>query len=329
MPSDLASFPSAKRLRYRLEHAALRAAADIVPLLPYEALEPLANAIGSAAYHLDARGRNTAHANLAVVFPERSADDRARIARGSYQSFARAMLCLFWSPNLNPGTLDHYVSIEGLHDHPIHLDPTRAGLYYTFHFSNFEWFGHASANAVTPGLIVTQQFKNPLIGPIFDSLRSNCGHTVVPQTRAIIRILKHLKAGKKTGAVTDLSLDPKHGAIPIKCFGLWTPASPLLSVIVERTDALLVPSQTFPDPNGRFRLRYHPPVELPPNPTPQQVTQAAWDVMEVGIRSHPECWLWAYKQWRFRPTDTEGKTYPTYANTAKRFDKLLAEHRGE
>ncbi len=325
MPTDLATLPFLKRTRYRAEHAALRAAADLIPLLPYEALEPLANTVGAAAYQLDTRGRTTAHANLAAVFPEKPADDRARIARASYQSFARAMLCLFWSPNLTPENINHYIGIEGLHDHPIHLDQTRPGIYYTFHFSNFEWFGHASAHAVTPGLIVTQQFKNPLLGPIFDALRSNCGHTVIPQARALVRLLKHLKAGHKTGAVTDLSLDPKHGAIPIKCFGLWTPASPLLSVLSTRTEALPVPCEVRPHPDGTFRMVYHPPVELPPSATPREITQACWDAMEPAIRARPECWLWAYKQWRFRPEDTEGKTYPTYSNPAKRFEKLLKE----
>ncbi len=327
MSADLSSFPKLKRFRYRLEHTALQGAATLIPLLPYEALEPLANTIGSAAYHLDSRGRSNAHANLAVVFPAKDSDERARIAKASYQSFARAMLCLFWSPNLTAENIDHYVDIHGLHDHPVHLDKTRAGLYYTFHFSNFEWFGHASAHAVTPGLIVTQQFKNPLLGPIFDALRSNCGHTVIPQTRAIVRLLKHLKSGGKTGAVTDLSLDPKHGAIPIRCFGLWTPASPLLSVVVQRANALPVPCEVRPDPNGRFRMIYHPPIELPAEATPQEITQACWDAMEPAIRARPECWMWAYKQWRFRPSDTEGLTYPSYSNPAKRFDKLLAEYR--
>lgn len=321
--AELAQFPPFKRLRYRLEYCALEFVAALIPLLPYEALAPIANALGSLGYHLDSRGRATALANLATIFPERSADERSRIAEMSYQSFARTMLCLFWSPNLSATKLHRFLEITGLDSDPVHRSPGEPAIYFCFHFSNFEWLSHASAWAIQTGPVIFQQFKNPLLGPVFSRLRATSGHEIIPQSRALIRMLKVLKAGGKFGVLTDLSLDPKHGAIPIRCFGLWTAASPLIAVLHARTNAKLIPCETLPNPDGTYRAVYHPPLQIPPDATPSEVAQACWDALEPSIRQHPECWLWAYKQWRFRPANADPTTYPTYANPTKRFDKLL------
>ena len=313
-----------KRLRYQLEFFGLRFVEAVVPRLPYGALRPLANALGFVFFHLDSRGRAVAIENLRVALGSaHSPAARARIARRSCQNFARTMLCLFWSSNLTPGNYQRYIRIEGLDNHPIHRDKNAPGVYFLTHFSNFEWISLASSFAVTPGLVITQTFKNPLLGPIFDQLRARGGHTIIPPSRAPIRMIQLLPAGGKVGAAADLSIHPKHGAVPVRCFGLWTSMSPIAGILSERGGAGLVPSQIFPEPDGRFRIVYHPPLELPPEATHQEIAQACWDVMEPMIARNPELWLWSYKQWRYKPSAAPAGEYPFYANTTKRFDEIL------
>lgn len=316
-----------KRLRYKLEFLGLKFVEAVVPRLPYDAIQPLANLLGFVFFHLDSRGRAVAIENLRVAFGSaQTPAERIRIARKSCQNFARTMLCLFWSSNLTPENYQRYIRIEGLENHPIHRDKNAPGVYFLTHFSNFEWISLASSFAVTPGLVITQTFKNPLLGPIFDQLRARGGHTIIPPSRALIRMIKLLRSGGKVGAAADLSIDPRHGAVPVRCFGLWTSMSPLAGILSERGEAGLVPSQIFPEADGRFRIVYHPPLELPPNATHQQIAQACWDVMEPMIARNPELWLWSYKQWRYKPSTAIEGEYPFYANFAKRFDEILHSH---
>ena len=313
-----------KRLRYQLEFFGLRFVEAVVPRLPYGALHPIANVLGFVFFHLDSRGRAVAIENLRVAFGSaHTPAARARIARKSCQNFARTMLCLFWSSNLTPENYQRYIRIEGLDNHPIHRDKNAPGVYFLTHFSNFEWISLASSFAVTPGLVITQTFKNPLLGPIFDQLRARGGHTIIPPSRALIRMIKLLRAGGKVGAAADLSIHPKHGAVPVRCFGLWTSMSPIAGLLSERGGAGLVPSRSFPEPDGRFRIVYNPPLELPPDANHQQIAQACWDFMEPMITRNPELWLWSYKQWRYKPSWAPSGEYPFYANATKRFDAIL------
>jgi lauroyl/myristoyl acyltransferase len=136
-------------------------------------------------------------------------------------------------------------------------------------------------------------------------------------------MLKVLKAGGKFGVLTDLSLDPKHSTVAIRNFGLWTSASPILHALRDRTGAKLIPCECTPQSDGTYVARYLPAVEIPEGASAAEITQLCWDALERSIRARPELWLWAYKQWRFKPSAGDTSRYPAYANAAKRFDKLL------
>jgi lauroyl/myristoyl acyltransferase len=320
----LAGVTGFKRFRYRLEYVALESLAWVVKHLPYEALEPLAGGLGSFAFAIDTRGRTTALENLRVAFGETyNADERERIARASYRNFARTMLTLFWSPNLTDDRWKKVLHIEGLDADPVHRDPDEPALYFCAHYGNWEWLSHASAYAIRTGPIIFQRFKNPLLGPVFSRLRATSGHEIIPQERALIKMLKVLKAGGKFGALTDLSLDPKHNTVAIRCFGLWTSSSPVLHALSERTGAKLIPCECVPQADGTYLARYLPAVAIPPGATATEITQLCWNEIERSIRAQPELWLWAYKQWRFRPSAETPEEYPAYSNSAKRFDKLI------
>jgi lauroyl/myristoyl acyltransferase len=279
------------------------------------------------AFSFDERGRSNALENLRAAFgDEYDSYERARIAKASYQNFTRTMFSLFWSPNLTGDRWKKVLRVEGLEHDSCHHNPAEPGIYFCAHYGNFEWLSHASAYAITKGPIIFQRFKNPLLGPVFSRLRATSGHEIIPQERVLIRMLKVLKAGGKFGVLTDLSLDPKHSTVAIRCFGLWTSSSPILHALRDRTGAKLIPCECVPQPDGTYVARYLPAVEIPPDATAADITQLCWNEIERSIRARPELWLWAYKQWRFKPSKgpaVELSRYPAYANTARRFDRLL------
>jgi lauroyl/myristoyl acyltransferase len=312
-------------LRQRLEYAGLSTLVWLVCQLPYSWLRSLANFIGAAVCFFDRRGREVARANLDAAFGDAFTPARKeQITCGSYQTFARTMIELFWSPNLTREFVESIVEPIGLDNHPCHTDPNQNAIYLCLHYSNFEWLSQFSAFYVSMGPVVTQRFKNPLISEIFNRLRSSTGHSILPQERAMIRMLKHLKGGGKFHMLVDLNLDPSEPSVIINEFGgLKTCVTQMHVALAERTGAVLVPAECRPLPDGRYRMKLHKPLEFPPGATPTQIAQQCWDALEPLIREQPECWLWPYKHWRFRPEDDTSGRYPFYANVAKRFDKLL------
>ncbi|MBE2204904.1 MAG: lysophospholipid acyltransferase family protein [Chthoniobacterales bacterium] len=310
--------------RERIEHAALVAAAWIMARLPFGTLRPLATALGSLVYGLDPRGRAVAHENIEAAFPGKySPAQKIRIARGSYITFARTMFELFWAPNLNEKFFEEHVIFEGWDGDYVRKDPSRPAIYACFHYGNFEWLALAGSYTISPGPVIAQRFKNSLIGPVFDRLRASTGNQVIPQERAMIRMLKYLKGGGKFGMLCDLNLDPREGSVLVECFGgLLASVTQTHAALAQRTGAAIVPVACLPGPNRKYRIVHYPPIECPPEADPAAIVQRCWNALESAVHAHPECWLWAYKHWRFKP-EANNARYPSYANRSKRFDKLV------
>jgi len=312
-------------LRQKLEFAGLSLGAWVVQRLPYPWLRHIANIMGLIAYAVDRRGREVSMANLTSAFGKKyTQTEKARIAKGSYQTFARTMLELVWSPNLNEQSLKKIAKIDGL-DQACFSDPTRPVILLCLHASNFEWISQAMVPTIGPGILVAQKIKNPLLGPLFDKLRSSTGHQIIPQERSMLRMFKHLKAGGNFNLAVDLNLDPKEPSVIIDEFsGLKTCVTQMHAALALRTGAAIVPASALPLPDGTYHITYHEAITFPPEATPAEIAQQCWDVLKPEIIEHPELWLWSYKHWRFRPENDESGRYPFYANTAKRFDKKLA-----
>ena len=74
-------------------------------------------------------------------------------------------------------------------------------------------------------------------------------------------------------------------------------------------------------------------MSLPPK-MPPRLPVTAEDIDRVvadfyaEIRKHPECWLWMYKQWRYRPVgelSVPHPDYPQYSNLSEALIQMIPE----
>ncbi|MFV0415960.1 MAG: lysophospholipid acyltransferase family protein, partial [Chthoniobacterales bacterium] len=204
---------------------------------------------------------------------------------------------------------------------------------FCMHASNFEWLSLSSTlSAAFPpraGLVLTQKLRNPHLGPIFDQLRASSGHEIIPQERAVLRMLRWLKNGGSFYMLNDLNIDPREGGVVIDAFGMKMCVTPIHVAMAQKTGAVLLPSTATPRPDGNYDFTIYPGIHCPPEKSQQELAQQCWDVLENHVREKPELWLWSYKHWRYRPKDVSQESYPFYANVASRFDKLLDKQNGE
>ena len=307
-----------KRWRYRVEYVALLAAAKVIPLFPRAAILLLARALGAIAWILDRRGRRVGLANLDSAFGQQySSEEKQRILRQSYHHFARTMLDLLWSPRLNPENFRRYIELE---NYP--TTPDESAIIACYHYSNFEWFSLACGYGGRSATILAQEFKNALLDPIFRRWRESSGHSFTPRTGGILRLYKVLRRGGNTALLVDLTIPPGPASVAINCFGLQTSVTAAHAWLHQRSGAALVPAYCEPLRHGRYRVVFHPRIQLPPEATLRQIAQACWDSFEPVLRKNPAPWLWMYKHWRYQPANSD-RPYPFYASVRPRFDRML------
>jgi KDO2-lipid IV(A) lauroyltransferase len=82
--------------------------------------------------------------NLEVAFGEQlSASERRKIARESFQHFARTMVDLLWSPRLSELNFRWYVELQNFEETKRDTGPERSVIIACYHYSNFEWLSLA------------------------------------------------------------------------------------------------------------------------------------------------------------------------------------------
>jgi lauroyl/myristoyl acyltransferase len=294
----------------------------LVPLLPRRLVLWLAKLLGSLAYAFDKRGRTTALENLRVVFgKEKSETERRAIARRSFQLFARSMLDLFWGVNLTAENYQRYIEPQ-FDDPESEARAKGGGIWITPHYGNFEWIALMMGFRGTPFHVVAQDFKNPLLTELFSSRRKHSGHEVIPQERAMIRLMKVVKRGGHAAFLSDLTVKPSKASTVIECFGLQTCVTLLHAVLVDRMGVPVVAGVGIPRPDGTYLMRSFDGPAIRDGASLRDIAQACWDVFEPQLREYPDPWLWMYKHWRFRPSGEDGEHYPAYANHSKAFDKV-------
>src|SRR5438046_6660187 len=310
-----------KNLRYRLEYVGLLLAAKIVPLFPRIIVVGLAKICGAIASRIDTRGRSIALANLGCAFPGKySISEKSRIIRESYQHFAQTMLDLMWSPRLTPENFLRYIEFEGFPED----DPNKSGIVICYHYSNFEWLSLGCGFRGRPSTIIAQEFKNPLLDPIFRRWREQSGHVFSARTGGILRLFKTLRRGGWTAMLVDLTVFPGASAVAIRSFGLHTSVTSAHAWLQQRSGAALIPAHCEPLPRGRYRVVFQSPMYLGPNDTPREIAQACWNSFEPIVRAKPGPWIWMSKHWTHCPKNPD-RPYPFYSGPSGNFERMLAQ----
>jgi len=318
-----------KKLRIFFETILLEIVAWLLPRTPRRIIMALSRGIGTLAYWGDQRGRKTALDNLRCAFGDRYTEtERARIARGSYQVFARTFLDLFWSPKLTANTWQQHFVINI--DDPSAEEKARqnGAVWVTPHFGNFELISQVWGFRGFPFTVVAQDFKNPAITRIFKRLREQSGHTFISQDNAMLKLMKALKRKGHVGLLTDLNIAPGKSAAAIECFGLWTCVPTLHVELAKRLGLSIITGVCRPLPDGRYEASIFEAIQPTAEDDTRELTQRVWNHFEKAISEHPECWLWMYKHWRYRPVgvpESPHPDYPFYSNFSAALVTMIPE----
>lgn len=314
-----------KRFRYILEWAILASVFRLIPLCPRLLLLQISKGLGVLGFYFDGRGRRTAFSNLEAAFPGRWTEaEIEEVVRRCYQSWARTYIDQFWTRNVNAENFRDFFTYQ-MDDPEGFQSLIEDGVVcQTPHYGNFEW---GAAGLAFSGLFYTaiaQDFKNPRLTDIFRVNREHWGHTLVPQDKAFLKMLRTIKKGGHVGFLPDLTVPPNQAATIVQFFGMKVSVTLLGPVLVKRTGKRVLTGLTFPCPDGTYVVKVLRPLEFSKEASEQEIAQACWDVVEPAIAAQPEHWLWMYKYFRFQPADDDGR-YPPYANRNKKFDKLERE----
>jgi KDO2-lipid IV(A) lauroyltransferase len=292
-------------MRRKLEYAAAWPFIKILGVMPRPLSRAFAIGLAQVVYLLHFRLRQVGMRNLAMVFPEKSGAERARILRGVFTSLGRqlAELCRF--PTYTPQNVDEVVVYDGLGNYERAYAQGRGVLFLTAHFGGWELSAFAHSLHGHWLHIVMRPMDNEYLDQLLQHYRTMHGNKTVAKDDFVRGLLAAMKAGETVGILMDTNMTPPQG-IFVDFFGIPACTASGLARIALRTDAAVVPGFTIWDPALRkYRLRFDPALELIRTGHLEADiaanTQRFTKVIEDYVRKYPDQWLWVHRRWKTRP----------------------------
>lgn len=292
-------------MRRKLEYAAAWPFIKILGLMPRPLARAFAIGLAQVVYLLHIRLRQVGMRNLAMVFPEKSEAERARILRGVFTSLGRQLAELCQFPRYTPENVDEVVVYDGLENYVRAYARGKGVLFLTAHFGGWELSAFAHSLHGHWLHVVMRPMDNEYLDRLLQHYRTMYGNKTVAKDDFVRGLLAAMKAGETVGILMDTNMTPPQG-IFVDFFGIPACTASGLARIALRTDAAVVPGFTIWDPAlGKYRLRFDPALELVRSGDLEADiaanTQMFTKVIEDYVRKYPDQWLWVHRRWKTRP----------------------------
>lgn len=310
--------PLGTRIRRSVRSALLRALVRLLAHVPLRLAFPLGTFAGRAGWLVARRTRALMLAHLEVAFPERSAGERAALAKGCFVHLGRVAAEMATLPTYRDRIREHVGFAPGAEERLRELMGRGRGLLFvTGHIGNWELMAQRVA-ADHPAASIAKAGHDPKLNALVEEARREGRVEILwredPGTaRAMIRCFKQ---GKLLGILIDQDTSVQGVFVPFFGRPAWTPRGA-----------------------ADLALRFRPPVvvgwcrrrgpgtgagheidlaEVPYDPEAKdregevvRLTAALTAGLEAAIRQRPEEWVWLHERWKTRPGPAEG----TQANT--------------
>jgi Kdo2-lipid IVA lauroyltransferase/acyltransferase len=252
------------------------------------------------------RGHRRALQQLAIAFPEKSPEERERIAIGMWDNLARtvaeyAQLDLLWRHDPAHPERSRVIRTEESTGIWTNIKAAnRRSLHFSLHIANWELCAIAGPQHGLVSLIPYRRLKNRPLTDELVRIRVAAGTTPLTAGPSLISDLRR-KFGE--GDALGMLIDQHYvQGVEVTFFGRPTLFNPLFARLVRLYDCPVYGSRIIRRDDGRFDYEIVGPIE-PTRDERRRVdvhatTQLYASLMERWIREHPEQWLWLHPTWR-------------------------------
>lgn len=267
-----------------------------------------ARALGGMAPHLMRSRAHIVRTNLALAFPEASAEQRERWLREHFHLLAQSVidrgLCWFGPPEKILDT----VPIEGLEHLDALLKAKRRIILLAPHFIGLD----ASATRLTLFLKESATMYTPQSDPSVDQLvregrgRFNTVH-LISRDDGVRGMIRQLRKGVPVYYLPDMDWGRK-GTVFVPFFGVAASTLPTTAQIAQSFDAAIVPVISHLDAaTGRYHVSVLPPLEdFPGDADLETATARVNRLIEDWVRPHPAQYYWVHRRYKTRPQGEPG-----------------------
>ncbi|MBV1911237.1 MAG: LpxL/LpxP family Kdo(2)-lipid IV(A) lauroyl/palmitoleoyl acyltransferase [Kangiellaceae bacterium] len=272
----------------------------LVNLLPLRLQLLMGKELGRCLHLLVPSRRRIVAINIALCFPEMSADDQKALVEKHFYSIGMMLPEIGLSWWASDRRLAKLTEIEGLEFLEQAIEEGKGALLLGAHYSTLEISGHLlTSQTDLPVCSMYRPQKNAVVELLMRRGRASYLDKLISR-RDIRGLLKSLKQNKAVWYAPDQAYQDK-GYAMVPFFGVPAPTNTSTSRIAKLSKAAIIPFVSIRKSDGSgYKLTLKAP--LKDFPTDDEIADATrvHQVFEENIRQQPDQYFWIHKRFKNR-----------------------------
>ena len=267
--------------------------------LPVRAQIAIGKGIGRLAHRMVAKRRAIVRRNLALAFPELSADERNALALRHFEALGASIMELAlarWGRDEKHLAITR---IEGVEHIEAAVREGRGIIFLSAHFTTLEISGRVLKLNCPPFDLVFRRFRSDFLTEIIRTTREISGRETIEKSD-IKRMVRSLRQGIPVWYAPDQSYNRKQSAV-IPFFGVPAMTNIATSTLGRLGKAVALPYLPRRLPEGGYVISVKPPIENFPSDDPVADTEKYVAILEEHIRLCPEQYYWIHRKFKNLP----------------------------
>jgi Kdo2-lipid IVA lauroyltransferase/acyltransferase len=267
-------------------------------LLPIRVLYLLSDAVYGLLYHIIGYRKKVVMDNLLAVFPDKTEEERVRIAKKFYHNFIDTFIETIKMFSASKAFLQKRVSGNWEVFQQLY-ETGRSCQVHLGHTFNWEWANSTGVTQMKYVFIgVYMPITNKTLDKIFYDLRSKTGTVMLPATDMRRAMIPYRNVQYALGLVADQAPGDPSKAYWLNFFNRPTPfvMGPERGAMAGNLPVIFA---TIEKPKrGYYKVILQVAEENPAALQPGELTLRYARYLEEVIRRNPDMWLWSHRRWK-------------------------------
>jgi KDO2-lipid IV(A) lauroyltransferase len=268
-------------------------------LLPLRILFFLSDIAYFLLYFVIGYRKSVVMANLLRVFPEKTGEERKKIARKFYRNFTDNFIEFIKLLSASPAFIDKHFTGDYSLCHKVYEEGKRCQVLLAHNF-NWELACVAIPRQVRHlFLVVYMPIGSKVLNRIFMKIRSGSGAILLSATDMRNSLIPYRNKLYMLGLVADQNPGNPKNAYWLNFFGKPTPFVKGPESGAGKGNTAVLFCKFIKEKRGYYKIIFEMGEENPVSLTEGVMTKKYVEYLSNFMREHPEMWLWSHRRWKW------------------------------
>ena len=273
-----------------------------VSKLPFRLLYLLSDGLFFLIYTVVRYRRKVVRENLALVFPEKSLQERQRIARAFYAHMCDMFLEMIKTLNISEEDLQEHFTFTNLDTFRQFEAQGKSTVTFFPHYASWEWTIALDPHIKSKGYGVYQTLNNKYFDLWVRRVRARLGTSLIT-TKESWKVMRRNKTdgvAATYGMLNDQSPTLKKALYWAPFMGITVPMHVGSEILCKKFDLPALYLKVRKIKPGYYQGTFIVLAAAPKTVPSYGITDAFFREVELAIHDAPEYYFWTHKRWKHR-----------------------------